>query len=88
LTAQLQLAILLISNRGFAAMSPTQVARLTPEERLDLISQLWDSLDDDEVALTSAQQEELDQRLKVRASGHDTTVTWEELRQELQRRLV
>ena len=68
-------------------MSPTQVARLTPEERLDLISQLWDSLDDDEIALTSAQQEELDQRLKVRAAGHDTVVTWEELRQELRRRL-
>lgn len=33
-----------------------ELARLTPPERLALISQLWDSLEDEQLPLTAAQQ--------------------------------
>ena len=36
-----------------------ELARLSPEERLALIGQLWDSLRDTEVPLPEAQQAEL-----------------------------
>jgi putative addiction module component (TIGR02574 family) len=40
-----------------------QITRLTPAERLALIAQLWDSLEDHQVPLTPAQQTELERRL-------------------------
>ena len=39
------------------------VEKLTPEERLQLLERLWDSLEDHEVPLTTAQKQELDRRL-------------------------
>jgi putative addiction module component (TIGR02574 family) len=39
------------------------VAALTPEERLDLIERLWDSLDSAHVGLTPTQQAEVERRL-------------------------
>ena len=39
------------------------IGRLTPEQRLRLLEQIWDSLSDDDVPLTAAQREELDRRL-------------------------
>jgi putative addiction module component (TIGR02574 family) len=40
-----------------------EIIRLSPDERLALIAQLWDSLDDNQVQLTPAQQAELERRL-------------------------
>jgi putative addiction module component (TIGR02574 family) len=39
------------------------IGRMSPEQRLRLLEQLWDSLSDGEVPLTAAQREELDKRL-------------------------
>jgi putative addiction module component (TIGR02574 family) len=41
------------------------IERMSPEERLDLMEQLWESLrkDPSSVPFTAAQQEELDRRL-------------------------
>jgi len=41
------------------------ISRLPPEERLDLLERLWDSLsaDPDSIPLTDAQRDELDRRL-------------------------
>ena len=33
-----------------------EITRLSPDERLTLIAQLWDSLDDHQVQLTEAQE--------------------------------
>jgi putative addiction module component (TIGR02574 family) len=44
-------------------LSQDELARLTPPERLALISQLWDSMEDSQLPLTAAQQAELDRRL-------------------------
>ena len=63
-----------------------QIARLTPDERLVLIAQLWDSLDDHQVQLTPAQQVELERRLATLDHDRSQSVTWETLKEELQQR--
>ena len=63
------------------------VARLSPQERLALIGKLWDSLDDSDIVLTSAQQAELDRRLASLDQDRDTAVAWPELRDQLRQRL-
>jgi putative addiction module component (TIGR02574 family) len=37
-------------------LTDDEVARLSPEERLSLIAQLWDSLDDSQVQLSATQK--------------------------------
>lgn len=44
-------------------LTQDELVRLTPPERLALISQLWDSLEDEQVPLTASQRAELDRRL-------------------------
>lgn len=63
-----------------------EITRLSPDERLALISALWDSLDDTQVPLTTAQAAELEHRLTT--LDHDRTegVTWDALRAELEQR--
>lgn len=63
-----------------------EVARLTPPERLALISQLWDSLEDEQLPLTTAQQAELDRRLASLDQDRREGVTWTDLKAELERR--
>jgi len=62
------------------------LARLSPEERLTLIGQLWDSLRDVDVSLPEAQQAELARRLSSLDQDRTQAVTWEQLRAELARR--
>jgi putative addiction module component (TIGR02574 family) len=63
-----------------------QIVRLTPDERLVLIAQLWDSLDDHQVQLTPAQQVELERRLATLDHDRSQSVTWETLKEELEQR--
>jgi putative addiction module component (TIGR02574 family) len=67
-------------------LSQEQIARLTPPERLALISQLWDSLDADEFPLSASQQAELDRRLESLDQDRREGVEWKTLRAELERR--
>ena len=67
-------------------LSYDEVARLSPDERLALISQLWDSLDDQQVPLTPAQQAELEHRLAKLEHDRGQSVTWEALNVELEQR--
>jgi putative addiction module component (TIGR02574 family) len=69
-----------------ASLSSDELARLSPEERLALIGQLWDSLHDNEVPLPEAQQAELARRLSSLDQDRTQAVTWEQLRAELARR--
>ena len=41
-------------------LTQDEITRLSPDERLSLIAQLWDSLEDHQVQLTPAQQAELE----------------------------
>jgi putative addiction module component (TIGR02574 family) len=67
-------------------LSPNELARLTPPERLALIAQLCDSLEDDQIPLTAAQQAELDRRLASLEEDRRRAVSWAELKAELQQR--
>jgi putative addiction module component (TIGR02574 family) len=63
-----------------------EITRLSPDERLALIAQLWDNLDDHQVQLTPAQQAELEHRLAAPDHDRSQSVTWETLKSELERR--
>ena len=67
-------------------MPNANLDRLSPQERLALIGQLWDSLDDADVVVTVAQQAELERRLASLAEDRDAAVTWEALRDALRQR--
>jgi len=59
---------------------------MTASERIALISQLWDSLEDNQLPLTSAQQRELDHRLATLDVDRSEGVTWAALKAELELR--
>jgi putative addiction module component (TIGR02574 family) len=63
-----------------------QITRLSPDERLALIAQLWDSLDEQQVQLTPAQQTELERRLATLDQDRTQSITWETLKAELEQR--
>jgi putative addiction module component (TIGR02574 family) len=67
-------------------LTNNELARLTPPERLALISQLWDSLEDDQLPLTAAQRVELDSRLATLDQDRGEGITWAALKAELEQR--
>jgi putative addiction module component (TIGR02574 family) len=64
------------------------IAKLSPEERLRLIEDLWESLRSrpDAVPLTRAQRDELDRRLDELDRGETETLPWEEVKRRLRDR--
>ena len=68
------------------SLNSDELARLSPEERLALIGQLWDSLRDTDVPLPEEQQAELSRRLSSLDQDRTQSVTWEQMRAELDRR--
>lgn len=60
-----------------------ELARLSPSKRLALISQIWDSLEADELPLTAMQGAELDRRLKTLDRDRREGITWEAFKAEL-----
>jgi putative addiction module component (TIGR02574 family) len=67
-------------------LTPDEIVRLSPQERLDLIEQLWDSLSDEDVPFTAAQTAELERRLATFDDDRANAVTWDDLKAELARR--
>jgi putative addiction module component (TIGR02574 family) len=61
------------------------IEKLAPEERLQLIEELWDSLraQPEALRLTSAQQAELDRRLDDFDRGHAEVISWDEAKRHL-----
>jgi putative addiction module component (TIGR02574 family) len=55
------------------------ISKLSPEERLDLIEELWDSLSTDPagIPLTEAQADELDRRLAEMEQDDSLGIPWE-----------
>ena len=72
--------------RCMELLTQDELVRLTPPERLALISQLWDSLEDEQLPLTTAQRAELDQRLASLDLDRSEGVTWAALKTELEQR--
>jgi putative addiction module component (TIGR02574 family) len=67
-------------------LTPDEIVRLTPPERLALIAQLWDSLENEQLPLTGAQQAELERRLASLDRDRRNGVTWASLKTELEQR--
>jgi putative addiction module component (TIGR02574 family) len=63
-----------------------ELVRLTPSERLALISQPWNSLENDQLPLSAAQQAELDSRLATLDQDRREGITWAALKSELEQR--
>jgi putative addiction module component (TIGR02574 family) len=59
------------------------IEHLSPDERLDLIEKLWDSLSDDDVPLTDAQRQELDHRLDALDREGPVGVPWEHVLRDM-----
>ena len=61
---------------------------LTPEERLRLIEELWDSLNEapQSIPLTNAQREELDRRLDDLERSGPEGIPWDDVLQQIRSR--
>ncbi|MDO1581427.1 addiction module protein [Rhizobium oryzicola] len=66
-------------------MATVDISRMSPRERLDLIGQLWDSLDPQDVPLTPAQTAELERRMATFEADISEAVTLEEIERALDR---
>ena len=64
------------------------ITDLSPEERLRLIEELWDSLTDkpEAVPLTNAQREALDRRLDDLERSGPEGIPWDEVLQQIRSR--
>ena len=71
-------------------MNTIDIAKLSPEERLELLEQLWDSLADtpDAVPLTDAQREELDRRLDDLDREGPIGIPWNEVLDRIRNRTL
>ena len=65
-------------------MAAIDYSRMTTSEKLDLIGEIWDSIDGGDVTLTEAQEAELDHRLALLdehpEDGYDAFAVSAELR--------
>jgi len=64
------------------------IDKLTVEERLDLIEEIWDGLNTDESVLqvTSEQREELDRRLDELDAHPERVIGWETIKDDYKKR--
>jgi len=64
-----------------------ELLELTPQERLDLINELWDSLGpDDFPSLTPEQEAEIDRRLDELEKDPSRAIPWEDVLARLRSR--
>ncbi len=65
------------------------IDRLSVEERLALVEELWDSIAEDRavVPLSDAQRAELDRRFAEHAAHPNDVVSWEDIKASINTRL-
>lgn len=66
--------------------SHIDIKSLTPEERLALLEEIWDSLDPEAVPVTDAQRRELDRRLDDLEGDRDLGIPWDEVLRQIRER--
>jgi putative addiction module component (TIGR02574 family) len=69
-------------------MSTLDIAKLSPEERLELLEQLWDSLSPEAIPMTDAQTEELDRRLDELDRDGPVGIPWNEVLERIRNRAL
>ena len=67
-------------------MRMIDISLLSTQERLELIGELWDSLDQSEFPLTEEQKQELEKRLATADQDLADAVSWKDLQAEIARR--
>lgn len=72
-----------------ASLKSLGIDRLSVEERLALVEELWDSIAKESAALplTDAQRTELDRRLAEHEAHPDDVVSWEDVKASITARL-
>ena len=68
--------------------SALNISEMSPEERLRLIEELWDSLNEtpETVPLTNAQREELDRRLDDLERSGPEGIPWDQVLRQIRSR--
>jgi putative addiction module component (TIGR02574 family) len=62
----------------------SELMKLTPAERVDLVQDLWDSIAQQDMPPLSAEEmDELKRRLEEHRRDPSTAITWEELKTRL-----
>ena len=59
--------------------SKLDVKALSADERLNLIEQIWDSLEADDVPVTEAQKAELDRRIQGMDRDGERGIPWQDV---------
>ena len=67
-------------------LSEGEIRALSVADRLELIEDLWDSLESDALPLPDLHKTELDQRLDALESGRSVGRPWPEVRDRITRR--
>jgi putative addiction module component (TIGR02574 family) len=68
------------------ANSKIDVKQLSTAERLDLIEQIWDSLEADALPVTDAQKAELDRRIEDMDRDGERGIPWREVLERIRGR--
>lgn len=65
-----------------------ELLKLSTAEKIELVEELWDSIpeEDEALALTAEQREDLDRRLAEADADPDGGVPWEEARERIRQR--
>ena len=69
-------------------LSAEQIAHLTTQQRLALIEELWDSLEQDDLSNTPAQAAELDRRTSTYERDAAAAQPWADVRKRIERNLT
>lgn len=66
-----------------------EILRLSTAEKLELVEEIWDSIpeDDDALAPTPAQREDLERRLAEANADPNGGIPWEEVRDRIRQRM-
>ncbi len=67
-------------------MSLQEILQLPPEERLQLVEQIWESLDPNDIKVTTAQKNELDDRIAADKAGKMKWLSLDEVKDNLDRK--
>jgi putative addiction module component (TIGR02574 family) len=60
-----------------------EILELSVEERILIAEQIWDSIDTNDIHLSTAQEKELDARLARYANGETKFFRWDQIKNEL-----
>ena len=64
-------------------LTPAEIARMSPPERLALIAELWNSLGEQPLPMSDAHRAELRRRLDSLEQDRTRLVSWADLQAEL-----